>query len=103
MSHASNIICRLFNNDGGSIIAKAGKEDDLPSQAAVLSNIMRDYTEYGKLILSNQELQMLFLQHDHALYIAQPIYNTVLCFICDKEANFGIVRTKCETLSKVLE
>ena len=43
----------LFCNFEGSIIAKAGVDDNLHSQAAVLANIFHEYIEFGQEVLQN--------------------------------------------------
>jgi len=43
----------LFSNFEGSIVAMAGKEDNLHSQAAVLANICHEYIEFGQEVLNN--------------------------------------------------
>lgn len=35
--------------------------------------------------------------------MARPIFNLVLCFVCDKQANLGLVRRKVDTLSDQLQ
>ena len=72
----------LFCNIEGSIVAKAGQDDNLHSQAAVLANICHEYIEFGYEAFNQNELQALFIQHDEALYVAKPIYSLVLCFVC---------------------
>mmetsp|Transcript_10670 Transcript_10670/g.13231 ORF Transcript_10670/g.13231 Transcript_10670/m.13231 type:complete len:122 (+) Transcript_10670:23-388(+) len=72
----------LFCNIEGSIVAKAGQDDNLHSQAAVLANICHEYSEFGQEAFNNNTLQALFIQHDEAIYVAKPIYSLVLCFVC---------------------
>ena len=63
-------------------MVKAGKDDNLHSQAAVLANICHEYIEFGHEAFLENELQALFIQHDEALYVAKPIFSLVLCFVC---------------------
>ena len=96
---------RLFCNIEGSIVAKAAQdanEESLHSQAAVLANICHEYIEFGYEAFNNNALQALFIQHDEAIYIAKPIYSLVLCFVCKKDANLGLVRTKLDMMSESL-
>jgi hypothetical protein len=45
-------------------------------------------------------MQALFLQHENALYVCKPVYDSlILCFICDRDANIGLIRQKSELLS----
>ena len=85
---------RLFCNFEGSIVAKAGQDDNLHSQAAVLANICHEYIEFGQEVLKNNQLQTLFISMDSCHYIAKPIYNLILCMVCRKDVNLGLVRTK---------
>jgi len=43
------------------------------------------------------------LEHDSQSYIARPIYNLILCFVCDKKANLGLVRCKIDKMALQLE
>ena len=89
---------RLFSNIEGSIIAKSGKDDKVHSQAAVLANICHEYIEFGTEAFRENHLQTLFISTDNLHYVAKPIYNLILCFICNKDVNLGLVRTKVRLL-----
>ena len=93
----------LFCNIEGSIVAKAGNDDNLHSQAAVLANICHEYIEFGCEAFNENKLQALFIQHDSALYVAKPIYSLILCFVCKSDANLGFVRSKVDVMSANLE
>ena len=45
----------------------------------------------------------MFIQHDEALYVAQPVFSLVLCFVCKKDANLGLVRGKVQMMSEALK
>ena len=85
---------RLFSNIEGSIIAKAGKDDKVHSQAAVLANICHEYIEFGTEALKDNTLQTIFVSTDHLHYVAKPVFNLILCFICAKDVNLGLVKSK---------
>ena len=51
----------LFCNIEGSIVAKAGRDDNLHSQAAVLANICHEYIEFGCEAFDDNKLQALFI------------------------------------------
>ncbi len=89
---------RLFSNVEGSIIAKAGKDDKVHSQAAVLANICHEYIEFGTEAFKDNTLQTLFISTDNMHYIAKPVFNLILCFICTKDVNLGLVRAKVRKL-----
>lgn len=93
----------MFRNIEGSIIASVGKDDSLHSQAAVLANISHEYIEFGGEAFNKNVLQAFFLQHDNVSYVAKPIYNLILCFVCENDANLGLIRNKIEVMSGVLE
>ena len=93
----------LFCNIEGSIVAKAGHDDNLHSQAAVLANICHEYIEFGYEAFNDNELQALFIQHDEAIYVAKPIYSLVLCFVCAKDANMGLIHSKLKLMSESLK
>lgn len=40
---------------------------------------------------------------DSGYYIAKPIYNMILCMVCEKDINLGLVRTKIDLLGESLE
>ena len=84
-------------------MAKAGQDDNLHSQAAVLANICHEYIEFGFEAFNNNQLQALFIQHDEAIYLAKPIYSLVLCFVCQKDANLGLIRSKLQIMSEALK
>ena len=98
----------LFSNQEGSIIAKAenstakGGENLINSQSAVLANICNEYLDFGNQAFNNNTLECLLIQHDGANILAKPIFNLVLCFVCDRTANLGIVRAKIENMAKQL-
>jgi len=93
-------ISRLFCKKEGSILSKAGKDEHIDTQAAVLAAICYEYVDFGCEALSNNQMQTLFLQHENALYVAKPLFNTlILCFICKNDANLGLCRAKIESLA----
>lgn len=84
----------LFCNIEGSIIAKVGKDEKVHSEAAVLANICHEYIEFGTEAFRDNTLQALFITTDNVQYVARPIYNLILCFICEKDANLGLIKSK---------
>ena len=64
------------------------------SQAAVLANICHEYIEFGTEAFKDNTLQTLFISTDQMHYIAKPVFNLILCFICTKDVNLGLVRSK---------
>ena len=103
LTFSSITLTSLFCNIEGSIVAKAGQDDNLHSQAAVLANICHEYIEFGYEAFNHNELQALFIQHDEALYVAKPIYSLVLCFVCNKDANLGLIQSKVHMMSEALK
>ena len=87
-------IYRLFSNVEGSIIAKVGVDENLHSQAAVLANISHEYIEFGQEAFKNNTLQTLFISMDSMHYVAKPVYNLILCFICQRNVNLGLIKSK---------
>ena len=85
------------------MIAKTDQEDDSYSFAAVLAQICHEYTSFGKEAFFNNTLQYLILEHDSQCYMARPIFNLILCFVCDKRANLGLVRCKIDKIAQQLE
>ena len=69
----------------------------------MLANICHEYIEFGYEAFNSNELQALFIQHDEALYVAKPIYSLVLCFVCSKDANLGLIRSKVQMMSEALQ
>ena len=48
-------------------------------------------------------MNSLFLQHEHALYVCKPVYDSlILCFICNRDANIGFIKAKSELLAAAL-
>lgn len=90
---------RLFASLEGSILAKAGREENTHSHAAVLACISHEYTQFGKEAFEDNELRVLIIEHDQNTFVARPIFNLVLCFVCDKEANLGMIRRKVDNLA----
>ena len=45
----------------------------------------------------------MIIEHDSLSFVARPVYNLILCFVCDKEANLGLVRSKVEVMGKQLD
>ena len=84
----------MFCNIEGSIIAKTGKDEKVYSEAAVLANICHEYIEFGLEAFKNNTLQTLFISTDNVQYVAKPIYNLILCFICNKDVNLGLIKSK---------
>jgi hypothetical protein len=35
--------------------------------------------------------------------MARPLFNLILCFVCDKHANLGLVRCKIDKIAQQLE
>ena len=69
------------------------------SQAAVLANICHEYIEFGTEAFKDNTLQTLFISTDQMHYIAKPVFNLILCFICTKDVNLGLVRSKVTPLA----
>ncbi|CDW73375.1 UNKNOWN [Stylonychia lemnae] len=97
------LLSRLFCNVEGSIIAKTGKDDKVHSEAAVLANICHEYIEFGTEAFKNNTLQTLFITTDNVQYVAKPIYNLILCFICTKDVNLGLIKSKLDVMAECLE
>lgn len=95
--------CSLFASLEGSILAKAGSEEDTYSQAAVLAYICHEYKAFGQEAFVDNKLKYLILEHDSLSFVARPVYNLVLCFVCDKVANIGLIRNKVELMGTQLE
>ena len=69
----------------------------------MLAAICYEYVDFGSEALSNNKMQALFLQHENALYVAKPLFNTlILCFICKEDANLGLIRAKIESLARAV-
>ena len=87
----------------GSILAQAnkkeGSEEDTYSLAAVLAYICTEYSSFGREAFVKQNLKYLILEIDSKTFIARPVYNLILCFVCDKQANTGLVRNKIDKLA----
>ena len=96
-------VCRLFHHFEGSIISLVGQDDNLNSLAAVLANICHEYSEFGLAALDENRLQSLIIQHDNAMYVTKPIYGLILCFVCAKDANLGLISNKIKIMSETLE
>ena len=75
-------------------MAKAGSDDNVHSQAAVLANICHEYIEFGQEAFKNNTLQALFISMDNGHYVAKPIYDLILCIICKKDVNLGLIKSK---------
>ena len=56
-----SVLHSLFCNLEGSIVAKAGQDDNLHSVSAVLANICHEYIEFGQEAFNNNKLQALFI------------------------------------------
>ena len=69
----------------------------------MLANICHEYIEFGTEAFKNNSLQALFISTDHVQYIAKPVYNLILCFICSKDANLGLIRSKLEVMAECLK
>ena len=80
-----------------------GADESLNSLAAVLANICHEYSEFGLAALDENELQSLFIQHDEAIYVTKPVYSLILCFVCAKDANLGLISSKIQVMSETLE
>ncbi len=93
----------MFSNIEGSIIAKAGKDEKVHSQAAVLANICHEYIEFGTEAFKDNTLQTLFISTDQMHYVAKPVFNLILCFICTNDVNLGLVRSKLDAMAECLE
>lgn len=100
-----NICVRFFAILEGSIIAKATTQhkEDTYSQAAVLANICHEYKAFGNEAFVDNRLRYAIIEIDDKNFIARPVFNFVLCFVCGKEASLGLVRNKVEMLACQLE
>ena len=70
----------------------------------MLAAICYEYVDFGCEALSNNQMQVLLLQHENALYVAKPLFNTlILCFICKNDANLGLIRQKIDNLAETVQ
>lgn len=60
----------------------------------MLANIVHEFQDFGNQAFNDNTLQAIFIHHDQALYVAKPIFSVVLCFVCESDANLGLIRTK---------
>lgn len=97
------IIVSLFATLEGSILAKAGLDVDIYSQAAVLANICHEYKQFGEEAFVNNKLKYLMIEHDSLNFVARPVFSLILCFVCDKQCNLGMIRNKVEVMAIQLE
>ena len=93
----------MFSFAEGSIIAKVGTDENIHSYAALLSNILHEYVEFGNQAFKKPELEVLYLRHADAMYVARKIDTLILCFVCTPKENLGMVRTKIENMATVIE
>ncbi len=93
----------MFASLEGNILARAGSDDDPYSQAAVLSYICHEYKSFGKEAFVDNQMKFLVLEHDTLSFVARPVYNLILCFVCDKNATLGLIRHKVDLMGKQLE
>ena len=35
--------------------------------------------------------------------MARPVFNLILCFVCDKQASLGLIRSKVELMGRLLD
>ena len=68
-----------------------------------MANICHEYIEFGTEAFKNNTLQTLFISTDSVHYVAKPVYNLILCFICSKDANLGLIRSKLEVMADYLK
>ena len=71
------------------------------SQVAVLASVCHEYIEFGTEAFINNALQTIFITTDSYHYIAKPVYDLILCFICSKDVNTGLVRSKVSNVSSI--
>ena len=93
----------VFSFADGGIIAKAGTDENIHSYAALLSNILHEYVEFGNQAFKRPELQVLYLRHADAMYVARKIDSLILCFVCLPKENLGMVRSKIENMAQIIE
>ena len=82
----------------GSIIAKAGSNENIHSQAAVLANICNEYIDFGHEVFKNNSFECIFISMDKGHLVAKPVYNLILSIICTNEVNIGLIKTKVSSL-----
>lgn len=93
-------MCFSLCNYEGSIVVKTGSEDLTHSQAAVLANICNEYIDFGHEAFNNNTFQAIFISMDSGHLIARPVYNLILCFICDSNVNLGLIKNKLDVLAE---
>lgn len=69
----------------------------------MLAYICHEYTSFGQEAFVDNTLRYLILEHDSQTYVARPLYNLILCFVCDKKANLGLIRGKVDHMAQQLE
>ena len=68
-----------------------------------MAQVCHEYNEFGHEAFDENKLQALYIQHDEGMYVARHIYSLVLCFICHKDANLGMINNKVKVMSDLLE
>jgi len=61
----------------------------------VLANVCNEYIDFGNEVFKEgNEFKAIFLSTDNGHMVAKPVYNLLLCIICESDANLGLIRTK---------
>lgn len=69
----------------------------------MLANICHEYKSFGTEAFVNNKLRYVMIEIDNKTFVARPVFNFILCFVCKKEVNLGLIRSKVEMLAQYLE
>ena len=67
-----------------------------------MANIWFEYVEFGLEAFNKNKLQSIIIECEEGIVLARPVYQLILCVICHKECNLGLVKTKIDALGNAL-
>lgn len=66
-------------------------------------NVWEDYSEFGKAMLKQEDMNYIFINTQNYRILAKKLSNLILLIRANKEAEIGMLKTKADILTAILE
>ena len=84
-------------------MAKAGEYPEEKSLSAIMVNVWDDYLEIGKEVLKQKDMSIIFVTTANSIIMGKKIVDVILLIKASKEVNIGMINSKANLITKMLE
>ena len=99
----TDLVFAALMNIEGTIIAKAGNHEAAQNQAAMVSNLVAEYKDFGNSVFVTPDVEQIVIEVDKFTIIAHCFCNLILYVSCSTDSNMGMNKSKVKALKEILE